>query len=325
MIPQYVNIARVTKSSILIYKDFYDQRPRSDRQIENEKNLKNIKYNGFMSPKTRSQVRKYLSTWLNAASLLKSSPRINNLKKKPYITFLTTTLPADQAHSDYEIKRKVLTPFIETLKRKYGVVNYFWRAESQKNGNIHFHLIIDSYIHWKQAREEWNQALNPLGYIDRFEMKYNHRNPNSTDIHRLTQVHNVGEYVIKYCTKSEGFRPIKGRIHGCSDKLKTIKPYEDILEGELEEFVKKVERLDSSRVRYADEYTVIYAPVEKWLLQISPSIYNKYRDYNLEVLRKLYLYEDEPVKEKELIEVPQLVPKQRVTQIEIFTDIVNYY
>lgn len=315
---QYVNVARFSKSSILIYKDFYDRRPRSEAQIQNEKNLKNVKYNGFMSPKTRSKVRKYLSTWLNAVNLLKNSNRLSKLKKKPYLTFVTTTLPAKQRHSDNEIKRKALTPFIETLKRKYGVKIYFWRAEAQKNGNIHFHVIVDSYIHWKSIRDEWNNLLIPLGYIDEFEMNHGHRNPNSTDIHKLTKVKNVGEYVMKYCTKDTGYRPIAGRIHGCADILKAVKPYEELMNNEVETFIRRIENNDKAKVKVTDEYTVIYADIEHWLMQIAPTVFNSYKNHHLDQLTLLYVDHQEPPIKTPAKKLPELERAYKPVQLDMF-------
>jgi len=42
------------------------------------------------------------------------------------VVFLTLTLPADQIHSDNEIKRSALMPFFQQLKRVSGVEEYFW-------------------------------------------------------------------------------------------------------------------------------------------------------------------------------------------------------
>ena len=68
--------------------------------------------------------------------------------------FVTLTLPSVQRHEDNVIKQQILKPFIEELKERYGVKYYFWKAEIQENGNIHFHLIIDHYIHYKKLHHQ---------------------------------------------------------------------------------------------------------------------------------------------------------------------------
>lgn len=153
------------------------------------------------------------------------------------IAFITLTLPSKQIHGDNEIKRKCLNSFLIELQKYEGVKNYIWRAEKQKNGSIHFHIIIDKFVHWNQVRNRWNRIVNKLGYVDRYRdnMKmfykdgfkvrnellqnwsetnqrkaYNRNlatgfnNPNSTDIHSIQKIHNIKNYFIKYMTKNPG-------------------------------------------------------------------------------------------------------------------------
>ena len=81
-------------------------------------------------------------------------------------TFVTLTLPATQKHDDNFVKRQMLWRFIQQLQRKYYVKFYFWRAEPQENGNIHFHILVDKWIHWRRIRAEWNVILDDHGYIE---------------------------------------------------------------------------------------------------------------------------------------------------------------
>lgn len=250
-------VCRIYNDQILTYEQFATLPPRSDRQKANEQNLTRGEFNGFMSPKTKSKVRKYLSTWIDSGLMIRKSGMANNLDKIPYFTFVTLTLPAQQTHTDNEIKRKCLTPFIATLQRKFNVWHYFWRAESQKNGNIHFHLIIDSFIAHGRLRAEWNACINKLGYVDRFQAKYQHSNPNSTDIHSFKNIHSPASYVIKYCCKQDGYRKIDGRIHGCSDGLKVLKPYEQLIDHKLALFLHHVENDPEAKVFTSEEYKII--------------------------------------------------------------------
>lgn len=86
-------------------------------------------------------------------------------------SFITLTLPTEQIHPDKEIK-KALNHFLTQLRQKFKLKNYIWKAELQQNENIHFHLIIDKFIHHSAIRYYWNQAINVLGYVDRYQEKY---------------------------------------------------------------------------------------------------------------------------------------------------------
>lgn len=152
------------------------------------------------------------------------------------VAFITLTLPSQQIHSDNEIKRKCLNSFLIELERYHKVKNYVWRAELQKNGNIHFHILVDKFVHWNYIRNRWNRIINKLGYVDRYRTKMkefykdgfqvrkdlekwwpeknqrasykanqltDYHNPNSTDIHSLKKIRNIKLYLIKYLTKSD--------------------------------------------------------------------------------------------------------------------------
>ncbi|MCP9769442.1 hypothetical protein EGI22_16180 [Lacihabitans sp. LS3-19] len=140
-------------------------------------------YNGHLSVNTRRHINEFLSTWLDSiqqnVNLKGSKRQVDN--DSVYPTFVTLTLPFTQFHSDNTIKKQILSPFIEWLRsdanaihvngnhkgqqKGFGVQAYFWRAESQKNGRIHFHLIVDKYIPWDRIRAKWNQCCERLGYI----------------------------------------------------------------------------------------------------------------------------------------------------------------
>ena len=152
------------------------------------------------------------------------------------VAFITLTLSSKQIHSDNEIKAQLLDSLLIELRKKYGVTLFVWRAEKQKNGSIHFHILIDKFVYWVELRDIWNRIQNKLGYVDRYreKMKTFHKkgfkfnkelskywdyekqkaaylkgaktdfqSPNSIDIHSLKKIKNVKNYVKKYVAKDE--------------------------------------------------------------------------------------------------------------------------
>jgi hypothetical protein len=165
----------------------------------------------------------------------------NDVKNK--LVFITLTLSSPQIHTDEEIKSKLLNQFLTEMRQKHKMKYYIWKAEKQKNGSIHFHILTDKGLHWRTVRTLWNRIQNKLGYVDRyrsnmkeffklgfkvFTSKYEMRtaaqqyeaykrgvkcdwtDPNSTDVHRLYDVKNVTKYITKYLTKSN--EPRKARM-----------------------------------------------------------------------------------------------------------------
>ena len=47
-----------------------------------------------------------------------------------------------------------------------------WKAESQKNGNIHFHYTINKYIYWRDIQIIWNRIINKLNYVDNYRKEW---------------------------------------------------------------------------------------------------------------------------------------------------------
>lgn len=192
--------------------------------------------NGYLSKQAQKRLKLAIEYFLliNKPSNGKTGYTGRHFNKK--ITFITLTLPSKQIHSDNEIKSQCLNQFLIELSKYHKVSNYVWRAEYQKNGNIHFHILTNKYIFWNDIRNRWNRIINKLGYVDRYRtelteyhkngftlrkdllntwpadkqyqaylkgLKTDWNNPNSIDIHSIQNIHNVGAYLIKYMSKNE--------------------------------------------------------------------------------------------------------------------------
>lgn len=123
---------------------------------------------GIMTEGATKRLRKYLDLWFNAIHTYYQKYNAPAFKHKHFLTFITLTLPSSQNHTDEFIKRWIFWPWLEIIKRYYGVQEYIWRAEKQQNGNIHFHVLIDKYIRHDLVRYHWNYHLDKYGYISAY-------------------------------------------------------------------------------------------------------------------------------------------------------------
>lgn len=206
------------------------------------------------------------------------------------VVFATLTLPSAQCHSDTEIKSKCLNQLLTELRSVYGRLLYVWKAERQKNGNLHFHLLLNRYIPSRELRDRWNRILSKLGYIDAFEAKHGHRDPNSTDIHSLyrdkktgKRVVSVVSYMAKYMSK-EG-DTIEGRYWYASkelsaiDKITLCSPDIDDKTPIFEEFGRlclDMRAKDSGRVLIDDYFTFVCISLSE--LQAYPLLFARYNE-----------------------------------------------
>ena len=178
------------------------------------------------------------------------------------VAFVTLTLPSKQIHSDHEIKSICLDSYLTELRKCYQVKNYVWRAERQKNGNIHFHLLIDKFIPYWQIRDRWNRIVNRLGYVNRFQNVHGHNVPNSTDIHSLKYIINARNYLLKYVTKDEKTDKIDGRMWGCSESLSKIRGGQIVIDSKVSREIQKAIEYNPSSCFTSDYYTVCHIDIQ---------------------------------------------------------------
>lgn len=258
--------AQVKYGSTVIY-GFHKPRSnkdknRTDAQKANEENLSRGKKNGYMSKKTKSKIKTYIDHLL----FLEQYAKANDMKKVCQLGFLTLTLPSQQNHTDKFIKGKMLKLFIEDLKRIYDVRCCLWVAEAQKNGNIHFHILIDKFLdnrtcvkdkqgniieqrspedaNYQAITKLWNLKIAKYDYVNQYYANQRAKgnepeiNPNTVDIHALKDKNNVKAYLCKYLTKTDEentqSRKIEGLLWGCSDNLRNMKNFEETFGVDLQ-------------------------------------------------------------------------------------------
>jgi len=146
------------------------------------------------------------------------------IKERPNITgisMLTVTLPSVQVHSDIKIKSICLDNFMNKLRYHYGKFSYVWKAESQKNLNIHFHFILDIWINRNLVDSLWWDSIELLGYVTSYEKKFGKRTPPTNRIERAHSNKKVIGYATKYVAKLDEYRPVQGQAWHCSKNLQT--------------------------------------------------------------------------------------------------------
>ena len=203
------------------------------------------------------------------------------------IALITTTLSAPQGGiSDREIKKGLLEPLLRKL-RKYGLRNYIWKAERQRNGNIHFHIFVDAFIDKTDLRNIWNRLQAKYHFIQAFRTKHGHSDPNSTDIKAVVTEDGLIKYMLKYMIKpvdkaeqKEIGRPDDkkdtGKVWDCSKALKLKNPTAEFCEsGEYELIDQGVNLGELKEVR--TDYCWIYIfSGDNWRDYIPASISSRY-------------------------------------------------
>jgi len=237
---------------------------RTYHQTQNEKNLLENSHKGLISKKAGKRIKLAID-WL----LLLAEPKAFNRHKngKFYnfkVNFITLTLSGVQEHSDNIIKEKLLNHFLVVMRQKWGVKNYVWRAEPQKRGAIHFHILTDVYIPWSELRTCWNKIQEKLGYVSQYRKKFLRSNPNSTDIHSIKKVRNLSRYLAKYCTKQSDVREIQGKQWGLSHGLSKLKSVIEIFDSKIEKELENIKSVLNVNIQNFDYCSILYVSISDW-------------------------------------------------------------
>lgn len=201
------------------------------------------------------------------------------------VNFVTLTLPAPQGNiTDKDLKKGALDPWIKRMRRKYKLNNYVWRAERQKNGNLHFHMITDTYIRFDYIRNDWNDCLKKFGFIKVFKKKWGHENPNSTDVHAVWKVRNLTQYFIKYMTKEGGKKDvINGKLWDCSKALKTKKNCEVLMEGKAEKVWNDVLADSNVKLKNEENFAIAFMNQSQMEYYLKGELWEQWQEYLKEI------------------------------------------
>lgn len=228
--PQYVGQILYIKPTMIVSVPVFDtvRNYKTSARIANESNLKNNKHESKLSVKAISRIKTAIN-WLVVSAKEKSV--YSNTSKKTFnfkVNLITLTLPDTAIKiKESDFKKKLIHPFLVYMKKYYNLRNYVWKVEFQNNGKLHLHITTDTFVSHHVLRFYWNSLLKKNGYLVDFIKKHKHDNPNSTDVHAVWKVKNLGAYIAKYMAKNEDSKEIvNGRIWGCnyelSDKQKCI-------------------------------------------------------------------------------------------------------
>jgi hypothetical protein len=154
-------------------KSLYDQ----EKGIKKEKKQLIRKFHNFEISENAYRNLKKKITWLYYLAKSRhikthSGKEIYNFK----MLFLTLTLPSKQKHNTSFITKNFFNQFITEMRAITKMKNFVWRLEFQSNGNVHYHIVTDTYIDYFTARRVWNRILEKEGYVSDYAEKFKKMN-----------------------------------------------------------------------------------------------------------------------------------------------------
>lgn len=233
--------------------------PFREKRSANLKAQRSKAYSGMLTHAAKKRMEKAITLLVQSAQPRRIYNPVRGISHYHTMSFVTLTISSNERnYTAKEAYRLTLRPFLQWMCKYKGVRLYVWKAELQKRGQIHYHLITPSFIHYQEIRDKWNHLQAAAGMLDAFYAAHGHRDPNSTDIHSCRKIRNVAQYLIKYLSKEEKTEArTTGKVWDCSLNLKKAKYYTSVVDSSLlEELTKIVEEKKAVAVS-ADRCTII--------------------------------------------------------------------
>lgn len=196
---EVIGMVQVRWNSVVCYGQYQGARGRTKEKMND---IRKKAYTGKITEGARKRMASAVDLMIQFSRLtMKARP---GGKVVPFrLGFVTLTVPGrvrrgDEVHKEFK-------KFLDWLR--YRNCLYIWKAEYQKRGQIHYHLIVNQYIHYKDLQLGWNKIMKKAGYLDGYAKRHGHFMPNSTDVRAVQNNKALQKYLLKYLQKDEGKNP----------------------------------------------------------------------------------------------------------------------
>jgi hypothetical protein len=217
-------VCQIRAKGLIMYKQLVNREDFATPETKFEKGRSRQVYTGQVTNGAKKRIKKAIQTLVAI-----SKPQVVYVPQFEYdvrfrLTFITLTLPSEQGNiTDKQIISGPLQKFLRESNRKNGMKHYIWKAERQKNGNIHFHITTNVFIHYQVVQDRWNNEMKNIGLMENFTSKFGHSNPHSTEIKAVRRIDQIERYLQKYYMKTNQYDEIiNGKLWDCSLSLKSI-------------------------------------------------------------------------------------------------------
>ncbi|MGL4901444.1 MAG: rolling circle replication-associated protein [Shewanella sp.] len=222
--PIFEPVCQIRPKGLIIFNQLANRADFATPETKFEHGKTRKVYTGEVTQGAKKRIKKAIQTLVAISNTQEVHHPEWTYPIKFRLTFITLTLPSDQGSiSDKEFINQLLPKFLRECSRKDNLKHYIWKAERQKNGNIHFHITTNVFIHYQVVQDRWNNVLRSTNLINEFKQKHGHTNPHSTEIKAVRNINQIERYLQKYYMKKNQYDEIiEGKIWDCSLSLKSV-------------------------------------------------------------------------------------------------------
>lgn len=268
----------ITESYLQIRSDSiiqYNLAPRevfkSVSRLESIAKFKEVDtYTGELTPGAKKRLTKAIELLVMSSKRREIYNPVSKNMQPFQLSFITLTfsdsnriIPGKEAH------RLCLEPFLQWLRRVHKCYSYVWKAEFQTKERVqlHYHITCDTFIHWEEIRNKWNELQSRAGYMNEYYKEKGHYDANSTDVHSTKHVRKLGRYLIKAVVKEMGIVgemgkdlqndfSVNGKVWDCSLNLKNTPYYTTVADWDYSERISKAIKNGYIEAFYTDHCNI---------------------------------------------------------------------
>lgn len=158
-----------------------------------------------------------------------------------------------------EICYKLWNLWLTRMRSEAGLKSYLWVAERQKNGTLHFHVAINSYIDVRLANNLMSKSIN--NYIKKGLIPYTgvgYLNYNGVDVSKKAgSPRALAKYITKYITKNS--TECNRLPYYCSQDISCLFVARVFSEAQLDAFLQECPTTINKEVLFSSDYCDFYA------------------------------------------------------------------
>ena len=169
-------------------------------------------------------------------------------RSRKFCAFYSVSFPEGSKEEDIY---KVWNCWLTNLRKTYGLRDYLWVAEYQKNGTLHYHMLCNVYMNIKRVNRAMGVALFHNDMLNTTIDKYN-----GVDVKKVTNNRGgLNAYLTKYVSKSEE-HTYKRAPWRCSQSVSALFTSVQIDEETSENLAREFARVPLKK--YENDYAEIY-------------------------------------------------------------------
>lgn len=137
---------------------------------------------------------------INKKKVIQKSIALSKLKQsQKFMAFYSISFPIG---FDDRFAVECLNTWLTKLRQNSLKFQYLWVAERQKNGTIHFHMLINKWLNIRVVNFMMAQTINfCINKNKLFNLNFDRSRYNGVDVVKVRNARDVSKYITKYATK----------------------------------------------------------------------------------------------------------------------------